>query len=420
MTDLSQRLRSEAASLDQQDPLKHILNDFLLPEDCIYLDGNSLGPLPKAAKTRAKTVVEQQWGDDLISSWNKHQWIDLPAQVGAKIAPLLGAEASQVIACDSISVNLTKVLCAALHKCDKSLVLSQSDNFPTDLYMVQGLSDLLGKSKCELVCIDEDEILSSIDKYAEQAAVLMLTHVNFRSGRILDMAAITEAAHRHDILVIWDLAHSAGALELDLNGCNVDYAVGCTYKYLNGGPGAPAFVYAAKRHLNDIRQPLSGWMGHKKPFEFTQKYEAGQGVRAFLAGTPQIISMSVLDASLDIFNGLSAQQIREKSVSLLGFFEACFDALFLPNDGFICITPSEPCQRGSQLAYSHPDAYAICQALIDKKVIADFRAPNILRLGFSPLFLRHQDMLEAALRLKVVMENKLYLNSEYQVKHAVT
>lgn len=418
--DLIQR----AAELDAQDPLSHLIGEFELPDGCIYLDGNSLGPLPKLAKQRALEVVNEQWGQDLITSWNKHKWIDLPKSVGAKIAPLIGAHASQVIACDSISVNLTKLLCAALHIQSKQagkrhLVMSQQDNFPTDLYMVQGLSELVGKARCELMSVTEDALLDAIESFGEQTAVLLLTQVNFRSGYVHDMQAITKAAHNKGILVIWDLAHSAGVLDLALDDCNVDFAVGCTYKYLNGGPGAPAFIYAAKRHWPSIKQPLSGWMGHKRPFDFSHDYEAGDAMQSFLVGTPPVLSMSILDAALDVFAGISAKQIREKSISLTQYFQDAF-ATHLADSDFRLVSPVDPQVRGSQLAYAHPESYAICQALIAQGVIADFRAPDILRIGFSPLFLSHQCLLEALLIIKKVMQDKTYLQAQYQVKHAVT
>ncbi|WP_371195070.1 kynureninase [Glaciecola sp. SC05] len=419
-----QNLSKRAESLDTIDALSHLVDDFCLPADCIYLDGNSLGPLPLSAKQRAREVVELQWGDDLITSWNKHAWISLPQRVGAKIAPLLGSLPEQVIACDSISVNLSKVLCAALNiqqhsSTQRNVVISQQDNFPTDLYMVQGLSELVGPQRCSLISVPENKILSAIEEYADTAAVLMLTHVNFRSGRIHDMQAITKAAHAKGILVIWDLAHSAGVLDLELDKCEVDFAVGCTYKYLNGGPGAPAFIYAAKRHWDDIKQPLSGWMGHKKPFDFAHDYSVADGMTRFLVGTPPVVSMSILDAALDTFDGISTKQIRAKSVSLTQFFQDAFNAL-IEDKRFTLITPNEHALRGSQLAFSHPQAYAICQALIAHKVIADFRAPDILRIGFSPLFLTHKQLLDAVLRLKEVLDTEQYLLAEFQTKQAVT
>jgi len=420
-------LLQHAKELDANDPLSHLINEFELPSGCIYLDGNSLGPLPTRAKNRAVDVVNQQWGQDLITSWNKHKWIELPEAVGAKIAPLIGAEESQVIACDSISVNLTKVLCAALHiqnsqseqNGTRNLVMSQQDNFPTDLYMVQGLSDLLGKERCELMSVNADALLESIEAYGDKAAVLLLTQVNFRSGYIHDMQAVTRAAHSKGMLVIWDLAHSAGVLDVALDACNVDFAVGCTYKYLNGGPGAPAFIYAAKRHWPHIKQPLSGWMGHKRPFDFSHDYEAGDAMQSFLVGTPPVISMSILDAALDVFEGISAQQIRTKSISLTQYFQDAF-AEHLHESDFELISPTQPQIRGSQLAYAHPQSYAICQALIAQGVIADFRAPDILRIGFSPLFLSHEDLLNAVLIIKKVMTDKTYLQAQYQLKQAVT
>lgn len=419
-----QNLTERAQSLDNNDPLSYLIDAFCLPKDCIYLDGNSLGPLPLKAQHRAREVVEQQWGEDLITSWNKHQWINLPQKVGRKIARLLGSDPQQVIACDSISVNLTKLVSAALHiqqmrSTQRNVVISQQDNFPTDLYMVQGLSELLGEQRCSLLSVKENSILGALEEHADTAAVLLLTHVNFRSGYIHDMHAITQAAHEKGILVIWDLAHSAGVLELELDRCEVDFAVGCTYKYLNGGPGAPAFVYAAKRHWQQIKQPLTGWMGHHRPFAFDQDYHAGNGMNNFLVGTPPVISMSILDAALDVFEDITLAQIRGKSISLTQYFEDAFTAL-IDDPHFTLLTPREQGLRGSQLAFSHPQAYAICQALIARKVIADFRAPDILRIGFSPLFLSHTNLLNAVLRLKDVLDSEQYLESQFQTKQAVT
>nr|WP_241664539.1 kynureninase [Ningiella ruwaisensis] len=438
MTDITtiQMLKSKALTLDKNDPLAPFKQHFTLPENTIYLDGNSLGPLPKIAKKRAQEVVEQQWGEDLITSWNKHQWIKLPQQTGAKIAPLLGAAPENVIVCDSISVNLTKVLCAALaiqehsHRLSQSkhastetssrtLVLSQKDNFPTDLYMVQGLSDLLGRARCELLSVDEQALIDTIKSRGHEIAVLILTQVNFRSGRVHDIKQLSELAQAHGILVVWDLAHSAGALELELDEWNVDFALGCTYKFLNGGPGAPAFIYAAKKHHHQIKQPVSGWMGHKRPFEFSHDYEPADALNSFLAGTPPVVSMSILDAALSVFDGISSSQLRQKSVALSTLFLEAFEYL-IEDPKFKLVSPTNAEERGAQLAFSHPQSYAICQALIAKGVIADFRAPDILRFGFSPLFLSYKQMLEAIKCLQAIMQNKSYLLEEFQVKQAVT
>ncbi|QPG07173.1 kynureninase [Salinimonas marina] len=409
LSDLTQR--------DEQDPLASKRMQFELPQDTIYLDGNSLGALPKASAKRVQEVVSQQWGNDLISSWNKHQWIELPLETAEKIAPLIGAAKDQVIVCDSISVNLFKLLTAALAmQTGRNIVVSEQGNFPTDLYMVQGIEALLGEQRCTLNSVATADIESAL---TEEVAVLMLTHVNFKTGRIHDMQRLTRLAQDKGILVLWDLAHSAGALPVELDKCNADFAVGCGYKYLNGGPGAPAFLYAASRHHDAIRQPLSGWMGHTSPFAFDEAYQPAPGIKQFLTGTPSVIAMAVLDAALEVFTDIDMYQLREKSVALTDSFltlkeqQAALDELQL-------ISPVDTSVRGSQLSFTHQNAYAICQALIDHGVVPDFRAPDIIRFGFTPLYLRYQDMHTAIEILVKVMSEKLYLQQQYQVKAAVT
>lgn len=359
--------------------------------------------------------------------------------IGNKIAPIIGAEVDTVICCDSISVNLFKLLSAAMlisqsgldtfnkaseTKIHSNKVLSQNDNFPTDLYMVQGLSNLVGEQNCELLSVKADEIVSTIEKYGHEISVLMLTQVNFRNGDIHDIKAITELAHSFGILVIWDLAHSAGVLPLELTKWKVDFAVGCTYKYLNGGPGAPGFAYVAAQHFRQLQQPLSGWMGHKKPFAFDHNYEKSVGVEQLLCGTPSIISMSILDAALDVFSEVSIDEIRHKSIALNVFFQTCIKHLSLKIDlnseSLTLACNADASQRGSQISYQHKQAYEICQALIGRGVIADFRAPDILRIGFSPLFLSFSDVQKAADILVDIMRNKTYEQPQYSVRNAVT
>ena len=408
---------NQLALMDQNDPLAKKVAAFQLPVDLVYLDGNSLGCLPLAAKQRAREVVEQQWGQDLIKSWNLHQWIDLPVSAGEKIGGLIGAAPGQTICCDSVSVNLFKLLSAALMmQPGRSVVLSQRGNFPTDLYMVQGLARLLGDDKCTLRLADDDDIASAMD---DSVAVVLLSHVNFRSGALYDMGEITEKAHANGILVIWDLAHSAGVVPVQLDECDVDFAVGCGYKYLNGGPGAPAFLYAASRHHASVQQPLSGWMGHQAPFDFDNEYHAGAGVTGFLSGTPPVVSLSILDAALDIFADINIVDVRKKSLALADLFLQMVEQV--PE---LCkltlISPREESRRGSQLAYRHPQAFAICQALIAQGVIADFRAPDILRVGFSPLFLRFADIGHSVQVLSAIMRDERWRDPVYAVRHKVT
>lgn len=410
--------KATAQKLDEQDLLRHKRSEFDLPQETIYLDGNSLGPLTHAAKKRASDVVEKQWQPDLIKSWNAHKWIHLPQQVGAKIAPLIGADAANVIACDSISVNLYKLLCVCLEQQasdhNRTKIITQKGNFPTDGYIAQGL--IQQKPDYTLHFIDEKAIVSAL---SEDVAVLMLTHVNYKTGYVLDMAAITAEAHAKGILVIWDLAHTAGILPIELESWQVDYAVGCGYKYLNGGPGAPAFIYAATRHHPSMKQPLSGWMGHTTPFAFTQDYAPASGVSAFLCGTPSVLSMSVLEAALEVFSDVDMAHVKDKTLALSEHFLALWQATGLARI-LPCISPMSADVRGGQLAFIHPEAYAISQALIESGVVGDFRAPNILRLGFAPLYLSFTDVVDSVQRLVEIMEDATYLQDQYQVKQAVT
>ena len=408
---------NEIIALDKADTLAHKRDEFDLPADTIYLDGNSLGALPKAVKSRVAEVVSQQWGSHLIRSWNDHQWIDLPTQVGEKIAPIIGADKGQVICCDSISVNLFKLLSSALSlNSERNVVLSTEDNFPTDLYMVQGLSELLGPDLCQLKLVAEQNIEQSLN---DSVAVLLLTQVNFRTGKLLDMQKITQLAHEKGILVIWDLAHSAGAIPVELDDCNADFAVGCGYKYLNGGPGSPAFLYVAKRHQAAVKQPLLGWMGHAKPFAFDAKYQGANNINQYLCGTPSVIAMSALDAALDVWQDVDISKIREKSIALADVFIKLVQTHSCLRDLHLCSTENSS-QRGSQLAFSHTDAFAICQALIEKGVIADFRAPNILRFGFTPLYTSFEDIYQAVTILAEVVKTQLYTEPRFNLAGKVT
>ena len=407
----------QIAQWDLIDPLAEKREAFTLPADTVYLDGNSLGAMPTAAALRGKEVLERQWANDLITSWNTHSWIDLPTTVGEKIAPLIGAAPEQVICCDSTSINLFKVLASAMTlQKNRSQVLSLAGNFPTDLYMVEGLTSLLGENHCHLKTVDEDTLEEALTC---EVAVLMLTQVDFRTGRLLDMQRITHLAHEQGILVIWDLAHSAGALPIALDECDVDFAVGCGYKYFNGGPGAPGFVYVAKRLQAQVSQPLKGWMGHKQPFAFAQGYEQASNITQYLCGTPNVVSMSVLDAALEVFANVNMQQIREKSEALSELFIALVEAE-VGLSALVLVSPRATKDRGSQLAFEHEHAHGICQALIELGVIADFRAPNILRFGFTPLYLRYHDILTSVKILTQVIQHKVYLQAQYHKQNKVT
>ena len=402
--------------LDREDTLADKRELFALPQKTIYLDGNSLGALPTAVEAAVGELVSQQWGHDLIASWNKHSWIDLPVSVGEKIAPLIGAAAGQVVCTDSISVNLFKLLSTALSlQPGRRTIVSQMDNFPTDLYMVEGLAQMLGPERCQLRAVDSDALLDALD---DDVAVLLLTHVNFRSGQMHDMQALTAAAHEQGVLVLWDLAHSAGVVALELDEWQVDMAVGCGYKFLNGGPGAPAFLYLAQRHQNIVTQPLSGWMGHRRAFDFAPGYEPAAGVQRYLGGTPGILSMTALEAALDVFANVSMHDVRAKS-SLL---TQCFMELVQESalDGIRIISPAEPAQRGSQVSLSHDNAYAIAQALIEEDVIVDFRAPDIVRFGFSPLYNSFREVGLAAESLARIVREQRFLEPRFQVRSRVT
>jgi kynureninase len=382
----------------------------------IYLDGNSLGPLPKGAAARVAQVVTEEWGDGLIRSWNSAGWIELPQRIGDKIAQLIGAQASEVIVADSTSVNLFKVLAGALTlNSARRVIVSERENFPTDLYMAQGLIALMG-GRHELRLVDADDVADAIDA---ETAVVMLTHVNYRTGRMHDMAAITAQAHAHGALTIWDLAHSAGAVPVDLNAAQADLAIGCGYKYLNGGPGAPAFVFVAERHQADFVQPLSGWLGHAQPFAFDATYTPAQGIMRAMCGTPPVISIAALECGVDIALEADIAQVRAKSLALTDLFIALVEQTCAPH-GLRLVTPREHGRRGSQVCFAHPDAYAIMQALIARGVIGDFRAPDILRFGFAPLYLRYADVWDAVRIVADVLDTRAWDTPAFRQRAKVT
>jgi kynureninase len=408
--------RAECAALDAGDPLAGWRERFALPEGVIYLDGNSLGPLPAATEALLQDVVRRQWGRDLITSWNRHGWADLPRAVGAKIARLIGAGAHEVIVADSISVNLFKLVSAALRlRPGRGVILSEHGNFPTDLYVVQGLVELMG-TRIELRLVEKNELEASLD---QDTALLMLSHVDYRTGQIHDMARLTAAAQRSGALALWDLAHSAGALPLDLSACGVDLAVGCGYKYLNGGPGAPAFLFVAERWHDEIRQPITGWFGHAEPFGFRPEYRAAPGVRRFLAGTPPILSMKALEAGVDLLLEVDPGQLRAKSTQLTELFirlvlERC------AGHGLELASPRDAAHRGSQVALRHAGGYAIMQASIARGVVGDFRAPDLLRFGFAPLYVRFVDVFDAVEALHEILADRSWDRPELKRRAPVT
>lgn len=404
-------------ALDREDTLAAKREQFALPKGLLYLNGNSLGVLPHGAAARATKVVEQEWGVDLVRGWNTRDWINLPTRVGEQIARLIGAAPGQTLCCDSTSINLYKLLAAALAmQPERRIVLTERDNFPADLYIAQGLVQGRTDSGIELKTVPATDIEAQLD---ESVAVLMLTHVNYKTAAMHNMEHLTRLAHDHGILVLWDLAHSAGAVPLALDSWEVDFAVGCGYKYLNGGPGAPGFLYAATRHHEALRSPLTGWMGHASPFEFAAAYEPASGIQQFACGTPPVVSMSVLSAALEVFAGIDMQDVRRKSVALselcLQCVETCPELQTLRLE-----SPAGSAERGSHLAFSHPHAYAICQALAARNVICDFRAPATLRLGFAPLYLQYRDVWDSVDVLGDILRAQRYLAPEYAVRKRVT
>ena len=408
--------RKHCEDLDRRDALARFRERFLLPEGVIYLDGNSLGPLLKSVPERIRQVVEREWGQGLIRSWNAARWIDLPQRVGDKIARLIGAERGEVVAADSTSVNLFKLLSAALSlQRGRAVILSERDNFPTDLYVAQGVRDQLG-GRHEIKLVDASGIRDAID---DKVAVVMLTHVNFRTGARHDLAAITAAAHAKGALVLWDLSHSVGAMPLALNASRADLAIGCGYKYLNGGPGAPAFLYVRRDLQDRIRPPLAGWMGHREPFAFVPDYAPAEGILRNLCGTPPVLAMAALDAALDLWAEVDLDALRAKSMALAGLLIALVEGQGA-SLGLTLATTRDPEQRGSQVSFAHPEGYAVMQALIARGVIGDYRAPDLIRFGLTPLYLRYVDVFDAVAILADILRHRRWDQAEFKRRAKVT
>jgi kynureninase len=398
---------------DATDPLAFARLRFRLPEGVIYLDGNSLGALPIATEDRLREVATRQWGDDLITSWNKHGWIDWPTRIAAKLAPIVGAKPNELLVADSTSVCLFKLLAAAVAaRPGRRTILTQQRNFPTDLYVADGLADMLG---LKLEAVPADEVLGAIDG---DTAVVTLTHVDYRSAAFYDMHAINEAAHNAGALTVWDLSHSAGAIELDLDGTGSDLAVGCGYKYLNGGPGAPAFVYVADALQDQLHPPLQGWMGHAEPFAFDDDYRPASGILRFLTGTPSILSLAALEAGLDTFDGVSMRDVSAKARALTQLFvdeveRRCGSEVTLAS-------PRDPTKRASHVCFAHPEGYAVMQALIARGVIGDFRAPDLMRFGFAPLYNSFAEAARAAEILAEILERREWDQPRFRERARVT
>lgn len=387
---------------------------FRLPDGVIYLDGNSLGPLPIAAEARVARTIAEEWGKELIRGWNTAGWISWPRSIGDRVARLIGAPAGSVVMGDTLSIKVFQALAAAVAlRPERRVILSDSGNFPSDLYIADGLLTALGRGY-QLKVVAPEEVESAID---DSVAVMMLTQVDYRTGRLHDMADLTAKAHAAGVVTVWDLAHSAGALPVELERCDVDFAVGCTYKYLNGGPGAPAFIYVAQ-HLAGIAQPiLSGWLGHEAPFAFDLDYRAGPGIERMRVGTPPIIALAALDAALDVWEGVSLEDVRRQSIVLSELFirdvEARCPSLTLAS-------PRDASRRGSQVSFRHAEAYPVMQALIDKGVIGDFRAPDCLRFGFTPLYIGEAEVLGAVDILAGILDDGSWDQPRYRQKAAVT
>jgi kynureninase len=406
---------AEVRAWDAGDPLRDFRRRFALPEGVIYLDGNSLGALPAATGARIASAVAEEWGQGLVRSWNSHDWIGAPARVGAKIARLIGAHPDEVIVADSTSVNLFKLIVAAMaQRPGRSVILSEAGNFPTDLYVAQGALALL--PGVSLRALPADQILAAID---QDVVLVMLTQVHYKSAAVHDMARITRRAHEAGALTLWDLSHSAGAIEVDLNGAEADMAVGCGYKYLNGGPGAPAWLYVARRHQAALRSPLTGWMGHAAPFDFDDDYRPADGMKSFLCGTPPMLSLLALEAGVDQFDGTQMAAVAEKSQRLCSLF------IDLVEDrcagfGLTLATLRDPAVRGSHVSFAHPHAYPIMQAMIERGVIGDFRAPDILRCGFTPLYIGFEDVWRAVDILRDILASGAWRAERFQTRAAVT
>ena len=416
--------RQDSLDFDAKHSLRSLREQYHIPQGLIYLDGNSLGVLPKATPDALLLAIHQAWGNDLITSWNKAGWIHLPQHIGGMIASLIGAHANEVIAADSTSINLFKVLAAAIKQnAKRKQIISERSNFPTDLYMVEGLAALLNQGH-ELVLIDDISQLTT--KLNDDVAVVMLTQVDYRTGRKLELGPITQQVQACGALMIWDLAHSAGAFTVDLNQANADYAVGCGYKYFNGGPGAPAFVFVAQRHHESFDQPLSGWLGHAAPFAFEPGYRPAAGVNRAICGTAPILSMVALATGVQstvnaqALGGMPA--LEAKAHELTEYFLQ-LTAPLKQRFNLTPVCPMRASERGNQVSFSLPDgvqAYAVVQALIARGVVGDFRAPNILRFGFAPLYVSFTDIWDAAQLIEEILETKTWDQEQYKARNAVT
>ncbi|MDB5747617.1 MAG: kynU [Massilia sp.] len=402
--------RADCLARDAQDPLAPLRERFDLPEGVIYLDGNSLGARPRAALARANQVVAREWGQDLIRSWNTAGWFDMPKRLGDRLAPLIGAGPGEVAVTDTTSLNLFKALAAALRMqaegvhAARRVIVTERSNFPTDIYMAEGLTNWLERGYSVRLVDSSEELLAAIDA---DCAVVMLTHVNYRTGYQHDMAALTRHAHQNGALIVWDLAHSAGAVPLDLRGAEVDFAVGCTYKYLNAGPGAPAFIWVPERHQASFRHPLTGWWSHAKPFAMAHGFSPCDGIGRALCGTQPVVSLSLVECGLEVFEETDMAAIRAKSLALTDLFIELVESTCAGHPLGL-VTPREHARRGSHVSFTHPHGYAVMTALIARGVIGDYREPEIMRFGFTPLYTRFADVWDAVAILKDILDREDY------------
>jgi len=402
-------------ALDRADPLEPFRRRFALPPDVIYLDGNSLGALPAQTMSRLEKVVREEWGTGLIRSWNSHDWVGAPRRIGDKIASLIGAGKGEVVVADSTSVNIFKLVMAGLGaRPGRNVILTEAGNFPTDLYVAQGIAGLLSNITVKAVAADEIEAALT-----DEVAVLLLTHVHYKTGRKYDMAKITERAHASGALTIWDLSHSAGAVNVDLRAANADMAVGCGYKYLNGGPGAPAFLYVAERHLAMLRSPITGWFGHAAPFDFDDGFCPAGDISRFLSGTPPVLGLMALETGIDLMLEAPRDPLFQKSQALCSLFIELIDTM-CAGQGLELVTTREASGRGSHVSLRHPEGYPVVQALIARGIIGDFRAPDILRFGFAPLYLRFADIWLAVDALRDVLQTRAWDQAAFRARAAVT
>jgi len=413
--------RTHCLTLDAQDPLAPLRNQFALPAGVIYLDGNSLGARPVAALARAQAVIAEEWGNGLIRSWNSAGWADLSQRLGNRLAPLIGARDGEVVITDTTSINLFKVLSAALtvqreRAPSRKVIVSEASNFPTDLYIAEGLTELLQQGYSLRLVNSPDELPQAID---QDTAVVMLTHVNYKTGYMYDMQAQTALSHECGALAIWDLAHSAGAVPIDLHQAGADYAIGCTYKYLNGGPGSQAFVWVNPALVDVVTQPLSGWFGHTRQFAMESRYAPSQGIARYLCGTQPITSLAMVECGLDIFAQTDMASLRAKSLALTDLFIELVESRCAAHD-LTLITPREHARRGSHVSFEHPEGYAVIQALIARGVIGDYREPRIMRFGFTPLYTSFAEVWDAVEILGEILDQKTWDQPQFKVRHSVT